>query len=498
LRNNRPISSFLIFLLFLSSFLIPHSLSASGKKDTSDQATLNDEWILCITAFDYSMLSPARRITGEVVTRNLVSRLNTVSYRFRIDPEYAYYEGYAWQQSLTAAAKALAQKQEERSRMLYRGDPDWRYRTNLKKINADIEKLQEEYLKKEAEKPLIHQEPTFRLMQANVSGTYPAPPKPGAERRFCLTQKVDAFLTGEVREFHGRYFVLLRLYTLYTNSYVYEDDIIFSMEDTDGAVDEIAARLTAVLAGNRPAGIAISASPPNTQILINQNYAGRGTVETRDHPPGTVTVAFAAEGFMPETVETELFPGELAEIDVFLVPMHFADVQIGVPGKTGAAVYQGALYVGQAPLTLRLPVEQLNYVVAETGRNEMGKAVFASPDIPDGMFDVSLKTKRYPPPGEKRVNKARSRYYWAWGSTWVAAIAAWVTNGIYASQYGALQYERYDDAFLQNTLRMYYISTGAVIVVGGVVVYKFIQLGRYLNTASEHVTPIVKQEKQRK
>ncbi|MCL2270908.1 MAG: PEGA domain-containing protein, partial [Treponema sp.] len=370
------------FYLLLTIFLFSAvcSLPASGKKDADNATYLNKEWILCVTAFDYSNLPPARRIAGDVITRNLVDKFKTVNHHIRVSPEYAYYEGYAWQQAVSTAAKALSSKQNERSQLLYRGDPDWKYRSNIKKIDADIKKLSDTLAEKEAEKPLIHIEPSFGLTQANINGTYPAPPAAGGERRFCQSQKADAFLTGEVREFHGRYYINLRLFTLYTNSYIYEDDIIFSMEDTDGAVEEIAARLTAVLSGNEPALVAVTADPPESQVLINRNYAGRGTVEARELPPGQITVAVAAEGYSPITVETELVTGELTDVAVTLSPLQYANVNINVLDGAGSSVYLGALYMGEAPLTLRLPLNQLEYITVEN-RKEMAKAVFSSPDL---------------------------------------------------------------------------------------------------------------------
>lgn len=480
------------FLFFLFSFLFSLSpLSASGSQDSGDQAKLNNEWVLGITSFDYSLIPPAHRIAGDVLTRNLFDKLRAVSYRLRVSHEYAYYESYAWQQSVNAAAKALSQKQDERSVMLYRGDPDWKYRNNLKKVDADIEKLQAEYLKKEAEKPLINNEPRF-VLQENTTGTYPASPKPGSERRFCRDQKLDAFLSGEMREFHNRYYIRLRLFTLHANSYVYEEDIIFSLEDADGAVDEIAARLTAVLSGNKPAMVAVKANPPESQILINQSYAGRGSVEARERPPGTIIVAVAADGYNPQAAETELIAGTMTNVEVTLGPLHYADVHISVPDRTDASVYLGARYMGAAPYTLRLPIEQLNYIVVET-KNEMAKAVFSSPDLPDKQFDISLTTKVPLPSGERRVNKARHLYYWAWGGTWITGIAAWIANGVYTAQNDALARGVYDPAFYDNTQAMYYISAGAVILVGAAVGYEIFRMWRYVRTATENVTPIVRQ-----
>ncbi len=468
---------------------------AGGSQDEAETVALNNEWILCITEFDASSLPEDKRAVSEVFLRRLVSAVKTVSYRIRVSPEFAYYEDYAWSQARTAAAKALAAKQEERARLLYQGQPGWQYRQALKQRDAEIAKLQETLAEKEAEKPLINQEPAFALFSANNSGTFPAAPASGGEYRFCQTQKCDAFLTGEVQDFYGRYYVTLRLYVVYADSFVYEGDVIFSADDIESAVDEIAGRLTAVLAGSKPAAIAINAQPDDTLILINRTFAGRGTVEPLEIPQGTKTVAFSLEGYSPQTVETELVSGELTEISVTLAPQVYSDVNITVPEKTGTSVsvYQGAMYVGEAPLTIRLPLNQLDYINVYAKDGQEGEAVYSSPMIPDEIRTLSLKTKTPYPAGEKRVNKARYMYYWAWGGTWLTGIAAWLTYGIYTGMNSAMPFTASPEFYAQ-TNGAYYVSLGAVVLTGLAVIYEGYQMARYLFTATEKATPIVETE----
>ncbi|MDR0494881.1 MAG: hypothetical protein LBG95_04560 [Treponema sp.] len=497
-----------LYLLFVICYLLSAaSLSALGKKDEAEQTPQNDQWLLCVTAFDYSGLPSNRHIAGEVLVRTLVSKLGEVNYRLRLSPEYAYYESYARQEALSTTAKSLSNKHIERSQLLYRGDPDWKYRANLKKIDADIVKLEEDYRLKEAAQPLIESEPVFGLIQANVNGTFPDPPQKGGERRFCQNQKADAFLTGQIREFHDRYYIHLRLFTLYTNSWVYEDDIIFSLEDAEGSVEEIAARLKAVLSGNKPSSVAVRVDPPEAQILINQGYAGRGTSEARERPPGRITIAVAADEYAPIIVETELAPGELTEVGVVLSPLYYSEVNINVTSSDWdspkqkspdtenlAAVYHGALYVGEAPYTLRLPIGRLAYVTVENRNGETAQGVFISPGISGESSGVNLKTKAPYPSGQRRVNRARSEYYWAWAGTWLTGLAAWITYGIYSSQLDALS-KSYDLAFYFKTERMYYISTGAIIVVGAAVANEIFWMARYIKTSTDSAVPIVRKER---
>ena len=482
--------------ILLCSLLIAHCslVFAKGKTDAEEQKPINNEWLLCVTQFDYSQLPPSQRISGYVITRSLLDRLKSVSYRFRISPEYAYYEGYAWWQSVNAAAKALSQKQDERSLLLFRGDPDWRYKINVKKIDADIEKLKETLAQKEAERPLVNNEPVFSLVQANINGVFPDPPRPGGERRFCQNQKADAFLLGSVREFHGRFYITLKLFVLYANAYVYEDDIIFSLDDMEGAVDEITGRFSSALSGNKPAVVAVKVNPPEAQILINRHYAGRGIIEEREHPPGKITIAVASEAYAPELVETDLVSGEITEIDVGLTPLLYSNVNISVPGMQGVSLYQGALYVGEAPLNLRLPVDTFGYVAAETRYGRNAQIVFPTPDIPEATYDFSINLKMPQPPGQRKVNKARRRYYWSWGATWVTAMLAWGANGVFNSMNDVIPYTSSEE-FWNDTKTWYNINTGSLILLGAAAAYNIFELTRYLYTSTENATPIARPEK---
>jgi hypothetical protein len=477
------------FLLLL--FIPAASLFARGKTDDAEKTALNNEWTLCITGFDISGLPEDKRIIGGVIARGLVDSLKTVERRIRVSPEYASYEGYAWFNERAAAAKALATKQNERALLLYQGAPGWKYRQNLKAADAEIVKLRGELEKKETERPLVAGEPVFGITAGNAEGAFPEVPREGGEYSFCQSQKADAFLAGSVSDYHDRYYVKLRLYAVYTRSFVYEDEIIFSADDTQAAVEEMAGRLTAVLSGGKPAAIAVHAKPAETLVLINRNFIGRGEVEALERPPGKLSVSLSAADYNPETIEAELSAGELTEISMTLRPLELADVNIAVPGNARVSVYQGALYAGEAPLTLRLPVNQLDYITVETPAGGTAKAVFDTPQSAGASRTLSFRTKIPPPSGQNRVDKARRLYYWAWGGTWISGIAAWISYGMFTSQNAALA-QSYSVDFYNDTERLFYISIGSMILVGAAVAHEIIQMARYLYISTEDATPVVK------
>ena len=469
-------------------------LAAMGRAEEDTREPIRDTWVLSITQFDHSLLSPDRRIIGEVITRNLLEELDMISYRLRLSPELAFYEGYEWRRSVQATAQALARRQNDRALLLFRGEPNWRYRRDLRRIDEDIARLQEELARREGERPLIEAEPTFTLSQANLNNNFPPPPAPGGERRFAVAQNADGFLTGSIREFHGRFFIRLRLYVLYVDAFVYEDDIIFSMEEIDGAVEEIAARLSAVLSGNPPARIAVRAYPPDAQILINQSYAGTGAVEEGGRPPGRVTVAVAADGHTPESVELDLRPGELVEVDIALGPTPMAEVIIDAPDAPGVAVYHGALFAGETPLALQLPIGSLAYITLESLSGETARAVVFAPDMPGEAFDFSLRLAM-PPMGERRVNNARARFYWAWGGLWGTIITAWVTSGITNSRIDAVNRGGVSSEFVAGTQRMQAVNTGAMILLAPAIGYWIFEMTRYLGAANDNAVPLARRDR---
>jgi hypothetical protein len=480
--------------------LISTGLFALGKKAEEEKTALNNDWFLCVTNFDISALPESRRTIGEVFNRSLVDTLKVVSYRIRLSPEYAYYEGYAWSQARATAAKNLSAKQDERALLLYRGEPGWKYKRDIKKIDADITGLREVLAKAESEMPLINDGPVFDIIQSNKDGTFPEVPPEGRERRFCMDQKADAFLAGAIREYHSRYYVTLRLYTLYTGTFVYDDEIIFSADDITGAVDEIAGRLTAVLSGSRPAAVAVHAEPADTLVLINRSFAGRGTVAAHDRPPGKISVELSAADHQPETIETELSPGELSDINVKLWPTEYGEVTVLAPGVTGAVVYQGALYAGEAPLTLRLPLNQFNNISVQTPDGQVARAAFVSPAEVSRPYTFSLKP-RMPSADPERVNKARRAYYWSWGGTWIAGIAAWIITGMLKSQNEAITEHyaltgAYNQSFYDEATLMHDIYTGAWAVAGAAAAFEIFQMARYIYIATEDTTPVIKPNRQ--
>jgi hypothetical protein len=511
--TRQPVSYFLpaLFFLFSAALLFP-----LGKKEEESEKPRDAEWVLSVTAFDASALPESRKAVGDLFQRSLADSLDSVSYRIRVSPEYAWYEGRAWAQSQGTAAKALAAKREERDRLLFRGDPGWRYQRSLKTLEEEIKDLEEAVRKAIAEKPPVEREPVFLLSQGNREGNFPSPPEAGREYRFCQDQKADAFLAGTVSEYYGRIFVALKLYVAYTGMYIYEDSIIFSSDEITAAVNEFSGRLTAAVSGAEPAKLSVSTGLPESLILINDSFAAQGELARRERPPGKVMVEIIAPGYESARGEVELKSGELTEVAADLQPQDLSPVHIESKEKAGFSVYLGAQYMGDAPLTLMLPLNRLEHIYTENPQGDVAELVF--PVKPPGSGAVSLpkwflqdpsegifgkksylednKLVFYTKPfsaRENRVNKARQQYYWAWGGTWVTGIAAWMLYGNYKSQYDSLNFSPNPREDMYNSaLQASYMAIASIGLVSVAILVEIIQMGRYIHSADQDAPEMIK------
>ncbi|MCL1991593.1 MAG: PEGA domain-containing protein [Spirochaetes bacterium] len=477
-----------LFVLIFASLTL--SLFARGRAEEEPPVvTINNQWTLTITSFDTESLPARSQFTPILISRSLVNRLSLINYRVRLSPEYNHHEEAAWAAMRQTAAAALAASQHQRSLLVFQGEPGWRHRQNLARLDAQIETQWEALEEVENNRPVANRQPEFSLSGDNLNWVFPPPPEAGDEFRFTQRQNIDAFLTGRIWEFHGRYVVSFRLFTGYARAFVYEDEIIFSPEELEDAMDEMTNRLIIALSGSDLGAVAVVAQPPDALVLINRSFAGIGTVEPAEFPFGEITVEISAEGYVSETIEIEITAGDLVTIQAELAPIEYTEVHIF--SEPGASVFAGALFVGQAPLTLRLPLNQFEYisVISEQPDGGIARAVILSPDSPHESIalTMSLLPDRR---GEGRVMNARRMHYHFWGLAWLAGIATWVAYGNLVNATQSINFAQATGRSVspdiidnRNTALMQRNYFGAALI--GLLAVNFVFVGRYLFIANQ-------------
>ena len=469
---------------------------AGGGPDTDDRSEDQfNEWTLAVTAFDTSALPASRQIYGTVLLRSLLGSLGQTEYRIRGFEELEYYQEIASSRSQSEAARALAAKQNERDLLLFRGEPGWRYTRNLAAVDKDIMKLEEDFLALQARIPYITPIPSVKIQDDNNSG-WPDAPETGDEYVFCTGRKADAFLAGRVTEYYGRIFLTLRLYTLYTRSYSWESSILFSSDEMNYAVSEISGRLAAAVSGVEPAGLTVQVSPEDAMILIDDKWAGRGTVPLHEQTPGTVTVTSYSDRYLTAAHQLEIFSGEITELQFNLTPLGLSSFTVDVPGSPDSSVFLGSLFAGKTPLTLEMP-EQISFITVETPSGETGTAVYrsGSPVRESAEFitgnTLSIKTGVPVSPEEKRVSTARNNFYSAYGRLWIALPASLLAIGMADNYVSAYNFRNDMDIYKQANAGSI-VKIAAYVVIGlaaGETVYRIV---RYLITSGANADPIAR------
>jgi hypothetical protein len=485
------------FFFFFIILLCAVSLFAGGGNESvAEVDSHNNEWTLSITDLDVSTLPVSRQILGGVILRTLVESLKGVEYRIRSNLEIQYYRDLAWSRSTNDAARALMAKQNERDLLVFRGDPSWRYRRTLRTYEADIDSLEARLRDAQRSVPTVSGKP--KVIISNPISPWPAPPPEGDEYKFCVNQRADAFLRGEFTEFYGRIYVSLKLYTIYTNSYSWEDEILFASEDLDNALSELGARFNTAVSGLEPAMLVVHVEPEDAMIIIDNYWAGRGETPLREYVPGTVEVSAYAENHVPEYVPLEISSGEVAELFINLTPLGLSVFTIDVPGSPDSSVYLGSLFLGKTPLSAELSADSLSYISVETPSGETGYAVYGGVGNIRGSaefvrsantlaFDTTIPISSE----EKRVATARNNFYSAWGRFWVAMPLSAMAIGLadsYANAYNSSQYpstEMYNTASTWN-----YVKIGAFVLIGLVAIDTIYHIVRYLGSSGTDANPV--------
>jgi len=474
-------SKVLFIVLFV---IIITQLYGFGSREEDTIQTQNNVWTFAITNFDTSGLSADHDNIVNRIKREMVDRLDAIQYRIRISAEYIYYEELALVQARTAASRTIAARMDARSQLVFQGEPNWRFRRNIQRIDNELITLRANLEELENNPPIVNRQPVFNLTSGNRNFVFPEPPSEGTEARFCSSLNIDGFLTGKITDFHGRYFLSLRLYTLFTRSFVWEDSIIFSLNDINEAIDELTQGLVLVLSGSNPATVIVRTEPQDALVLVNRAFAGIGGTDIIEMQPQTITVTASAPYHESITLEAELFQDELTIINLSLAPVRFVEVDIGADFE--GRIYHGALYVGQPPLTLRLPVGQFEFIEFESD-DRVGSVVFQTPENPHVPVAISIDTRIPPPSGT--VDRERRRFYTAWGITWLTGIAAWLANYTFQETNNAFIHSPTEELRRRNDLA-FTVSLGTYVAVGAAAVYTIFRGFRYIRAANRPSTPV--------
>jgi hypothetical protein len=278
------------------------------------------------------------------------------------------------------------------------------------------------------------------------------------------------------------------MYTLYTRSFAYEDSFIFSTDDLSLIEEELAGHLVAAISGAPPAALSVKTDPESAVILVKENYAGQGDTGIQEHAPGPVEVTAFAEGYDSASVEVDLAAGELTELQFKLHPIPETGFDINYPyGST--SVYQGSLYIGDAPVSIRSPLNQFEYIHGETPMGASTALIFRA-----GQTGNAVTLPEAIPKGKdpKPLGTARSRFYGGWTAFWITLPVAFILTGVAHTYKNVDVYMNHTNAEVGKTYDVLNnISIGAWVGFGLTAGYSVFRMIWYNHTATKSVPKMV-------
>lgn len=457
---------------------VPYAV-ALGKADadTADKLEVeaSKDWVFCVTAFDVSALSATQRLVGELSARRLARELESVGLRRRLPEEASAYADFADNEARAAAGKELAEKRAARAELLYSGHPGWKYRKELAKADAAVDAAEEKFLKAEKARSVVEIEATVKLSEKNAKGGLPPEPKAGELGIFCTDNKLDALLMGSVEPYYGRMRLKTRLYSRYLRSFIEEDEIVFSSEDREVALEELSQRLSAFVGGVPPGALAVTTEPAEADIVVDGKLIGHGSVGPIEKRPAPTRIEVNSPGYEGAEVTVDLESGELSKVSIDLNPLAMDELAVetiepkqkdggtnesvtspaepavqqaeaaaqpaemtvqpaeaagtpvepaGTAELNDVAVRLGAMHVGVAPMVLTLPAGRMAYIEVET------KTGFGASSVVSQGGTLVLQLKPLPGKDAKPVENARHRFYRAFGRFSIALPIAFFMSGM--------------------------------------------------------------------
>jgi hypothetical protein len=493
--QKRVFAGFFVFFLAIAGVL---PLFAGAAAD--EVAINNSTWVFCVTAPNTAELAPealpaSLESSVDIASRELVRQLLQINKRRRLSGEELYYRENILLAGEKAAAKAIVAKQESRDTLVFQGLPERKFKSQIKKIDGELVTLREKLDDEEQKYIVIEWEPSIILTDANKTYSFPMAPAAGGELSFCVSQKADAFLSWTMTNFFGRIDLKLRIWAIFARNWVYEDEIIFSPEDTDAAIKSISVGLVEFFSGENAAAIIVKAQPSNAIISVDGVMQGMGTTELIEREPGMVFVEVSAPYHESYFEAVTLSPDTGTELSITLpeIPQgetHVTSVEKGT-GNSNAALHSGVLYLGQSPFILTAPLGSKVILSAETAKGYSDYSVLSVGKKKDEVL------KPIAPMLDGTVDRARRGFYGAYGRFWITLPLAMVVTAMYNSQKSALLSSSSFTREQYDTNQAYFFASGAAWgLTAAFAAESVARLVFYIAKANTEPSPMLKKSKE--
>ncbi len=297
-------------------------------------------------------------------------------------------------------------------------------------------------------------------------------------------RKVNLLIYGSFEEIQGYLYLEVRAVDAALQRVVYSYADAAGREDLGPDMEAVVEGLTKILWGRDWASLAVTASPGEARIYLDDSLLGTGQARLDFVNPGERALRVELEGYETLTRTVLVEPYSLTELDLSLEKLPESLIGVG-SDPAGAALYRGSTWLGITPLEVARPETLSRFLLRLKGFRD--EPLYLGPTSP---ATISFKLAPADADPLARQKRDRNRFYAAFGLFALSLplpIFSYAFAGDFASGYAkavaAGDFSEADRLYGLFDGFYHYAFPGTTVLATGLAVNMLIQLVRYVRSA---------------
>ena len=435
-------------------------------------------WVVGIAALKGADLAPERRYLIYSIPLLIKENLESVRFHRFSEEESEAYRRRLLELSLRRQCDRIDSIRRTREKAFFLSGTAYRpdsFRGELRREEAVLASLKE----LDAEELSFPEEKELEILRGEELGDLLAAPRYSAGEA-ARKHGLDLLIWGELEEIQGYLYVRLMGYhaALGREIFCYEDAA--RVEELFGVLQTLVRELGCAVRGMDCAYLTVVPSPPDSAVEINGRWMGAGRVEAVVEN-GEVSVRVTHPDREEALVQLRLEAKEVREVDVELAPKPRGHLSLRTIPE-GAAVYMGAVWVGNTPLLIDAVPEGQQVLLKKEGYRDASFRL--SPDSGDELA-LPLRKELYDEDAWQK--RRRDRFY---GSLGLFVLSVPVPLFLYSyavdNAYAAMRFPEGTpeyDRFERRTEIFYYGYLGGLFVSATLFLNMGVDLLEYVRNA---------------
>jgi hypothetical protein len=376
-------------------------------------APADDEpyWTVGVAAFAGQDLSAENRYLLHSFPLALRERLTAVRQHFFSDEERDGYRRAVIRRAARRQGVELAKLRRERDALFFQDKEPGELERQQASYDERLRKAVEELSRLTALDPAGVKFPQDKEVHFadGSKGEVLLPETVRAPLAAAGDLKVNLLIYGSFQEIQDYLYLEVRAVDAALEREIYRYMDAVGREGLPSALEAAAEGLTQTLWGRDWASLAVSVSPPEARIFLDDSLLGTGEARLDFVSPGEHDLRIELEGYDTLSRQVSVQPYSLTEFTLTLEKLPESLIAI-TSTPAGAVLYRGSTWLGTTPLEVARPEALARFLLRLEGFRD--EPLYLGPSSPASLAIVLAPAAADP---LTRQKKERNRFYTAFG-----------------------------------------------------------------------------------